>query len=98
MDRFLNSNKSNSADKESMSSTSGATVKKRKYRKYDDSYLEFGFTLTDINGEERPQYVLCMKVLAAECMLPSKLKRHLEANHHSKVDKLRDCFARQLKN
>jgi hypothetical protein len=71
MDRFLNSNKPNRADKESMSSTSGATVKKRKYRKYDDSYLEFGFTSTEINGEERPQCVLCMKVLAAECTLPS---------------------------
>jgi hypothetical protein len=87
MDRFLNSNKRNSADKESMSSTCGATVKKRNYRKYVDSYLDFGFTLTVINGEGRPQCVLCMKVLAAECMLPSKLKRHLEANHHSMVDK-----------
>jgi hypothetical protein len=80
-----------------MSLTSGATVKKRKYRKYDNIYLEFGFTTTEINGEERPQCVLCMKVLAAEGMLPSKLKRHLEANHHSMVDKPRDSFARQLK-
>jgi hypothetical protein len=45
MDRFLNSNKRNSADKESMSSTSGATVKKQNYRKYDVSYLEFGLVL-----------------------------------------------------
>jgi hypothetical protein len=90
MDRSLNSNKRKSADKENMSSTSGATVKKRKYRKCDDSYLEFSFTSTEINGEERAQCVSCMKVLAAECMLPSKLKRHLEANHHSMVDKPRD--------
>jgi hypothetical protein len=97
MDRFLNTNKRNSADKESMSSTSGATVKKRKYHKYDDSYLEFSLTSTGINGEERQQFVSCMKVLAAECMLPSKLKRHLEANHHSMVDKPRDFFTGQLK-
>jgi hypothetical protein len=38
-----------------------------------------------------------MKVLAAECMLPSKLKRHLEDNHHSMVDKPRNFFASQLK-
>jgi hypothetical protein len=31
-----------------------------------------------------------MKVLAVECMLPSKLKCHLEANHHSMVDKPHD--------
>jgi hypothetical protein len=96
MDRFLNSNKRNSADEESMSSTSGATVKKRQCRKYDDSSLEFGFTSTEVNGEERPQYLLCMKVLAADYMLPSKLKRHLEANHHSMVGKSRDLFARHL--
>jgi hypothetical protein len=94
MDRFLNSNKLNGADKEIMSSTSGATVKKRKYRKYDDS---FGFTSTEMNGEERPQCVLSLKVLAAEFMLPSKLKPHLEANHHSMVEKPRDFFATQLK-
>jgi hypothetical protein len=38
-----------------------------------------------------------MKVLAAECMLPSKLKRHLEANQHSMVNTPRDFFARQSK-
>ncbi|XP_046145958.1 SCAN domain-containing protein 3-like [Osmia bicornis bicornis] len=59
--------------------------------------MKFGFTSTEINGEERPQCVLCMKVLAAECMLPSKLKRHLESNHHSMVGKPRDFFARKLK-
>jgi hypothetical protein len=50
MDQFLNSNKRNNADKESVSSTSGATVKKRKYHKYDDSYLEFGFMSTESFG------------------------------------------------
>jgi hypothetical protein len=33
-------------------------------RKFDDSYLDFGFTSTEVDGEERPQCVLCMKVLA----------------------------------
>ncbi|XP_075215248.1 lactase/phlorizin hydrolase-like [Lycorma delicatula] len=47
--------KSNSADKESMSSTNGTTVKKRKCRKQDDGYLEFAFTSTEINGKKRPQ-------------------------------------------
>jgi hypothetical protein len=64
MARFLlNSNKRcESENKDGTSSTSGKSVKKRKNRKYDDSYLDFGFTTTKVDGEERPQCVLCMKV------------------------------------
>jgi hypothetical protein len=62
---LLNSNKRcENENKEGTSSTSGKSVKKRKNRKYDDSYLDFGFMSTEVDGEERPQYVLCMKVLA----------------------------------
>jgi hypothetical protein len=92
MDPFLlNSNKSE--NKEGTSSTSGKSVKKRKNRKYDDCYLDFGFTSTVVVGEERPQCVLCMKVLASECMLPSKLKRHLETTHSSIVSNLATTLA-----
>jgi hypothetical protein len=99
MDRFLlNSNESCQIEnKEGTSSTSGKSVKKRKNGKYDDSYLDFGSTSTEVDGEERPQCVLCMKVLASDCMLPSKLKRHLETTHPSVVSKSRDCFSRKLK-
>jgi len=38
-----------------------------------------------------------MKVLAPECMLPSKLKRHLETNHKYAVGKFRDYFDRERK-
>jgi hypothetical protein len=74
MDRFLlNSNKRcESENKEGTSSTSGKSVKKRKNRKYDESYLDFGFTPIEVDGQERPQCVLYMKVLAIECMLSSK--------------------------
>lgn len=34
---------------------SGTRVEERRYRKNDDRYLEFGFTSTEINGEEKPQ-------------------------------------------
>jgi hypothetical protein len=94
IDRFLlNSNtRCESENKEGTSSTSGKSVEKRKHRKYeyDDSYFDFGFTSTEVDGEERSQCVLCMKVLASECMLPSKLKRHLETTHPSVVSKSRD--------
>jgi hypothetical protein len=99
MDRFLlNSHKrSESENKEGTSSTSGKSVKKRKNRKYDDSYLDFGFMPTEVDVEERPQCVLCIKVLASECMLPSKLKHHLETTHPSVVSKSRHYFSRKLK-
>ncbi|XP_025421558.1 protein FAM200B-like [Sipha flava] len=101
MDRFLLNNRKRTStceDEEILPSTSrGETVKKRKCHQYDDSYLDFGFTSTEINGEERPLCVVCMKVLASECMLPSKLKRHLEANHKYMIDKPRDYFIRKLK-
>jgi hypothetical protein len=38
-----------------------------------------------------------MKVLASECMVSSKLKRHLETTHPSVVSKSRDYFSRKLK-
>jgi hypothetical protein len=46
MDQFLlDSNKDcESENKKGTSSTNGKSVKKRKNRKYDDSYLDFGFT------------------------------------------------------
>jgi hypothetical protein len=69
-------------------------VKKRKNRKYD---LDFGFTSTEVDGEERPQCVLCMKVLASEYMVSSKSKRHLETTHLSVVSNSRDYFCRKLK-
>jgi hypothetical protein len=74
-----------------------ASVKKRKNRKYDDSYLDFGCMSTEIDAENRSQCVLCMKVLASECVLPSKLKHYLETTHLSVVNKSCDYFSRKLK-
>lgn len=41
--------------------------------------------------------LLCLKVLAPECILPSKLKCHLETNHRNMVCKPRNFFTRKLK-
>jgi hypothetical protein len=95
---LLNSNKRfESENKDGTSSKSVKSLKKRKHRKYDDSYLDFGFTSTEVDGEERPQGVLCMKVLASECMIRIKLKRHLETTHPSIISKSCDYFSRKLK-
>lgn len=71
--------------------------KRKKYRKYEDQYLDFGFTYISKGNVELPQCVVCHKVLAAESMLPNKLKRHLETNHSSLQGKPRDFFARKLR-
>ncbi|XP_068115052.1 zinc finger BED domain-containing protein 5-like [Hyperolius riggenbachi] len=98
MERFLNFNrKHGNGDKDCEPQTSGGKgVKRRKCRKYDDSYLNFGFTSVEIHQEERPQCVICLKVLAPECMIPSKLKRHLETNYPNVANKSPDFFARRL--
>ena len=69
---------------------------KKKFYKYSDSYLDFGFTFILRNGEEKPQCVIGSKVLASESMLPNKLKRHLKTSHPQFVDKPRDFFSRKL--
>ena len=69
---------------------------RKKTTKYDSSYLNFGFTVAERKGVEHLQCVIYCKVLAAECMLPSKLKRHLTTNHNNLSGKPRKFFARKL--
>ena len=59
-----------------------------KKRNYSEEYIKFGFTSITASGQEKPQCVLCCKVLSTESMRPSKMKLHLEKNHaeHSKED------------
>ena len=66
-----------------------------KKRKYDDSYLQYGFTSIVVNNEERPQCVLCNNVLSNDSMRSAKLKQHLHNVHpHSKY-KEKNYFERQ---
>lgn len=63
--------------------------------KYDDSYLDFGFTSINDKGVVKPQCVICHKILSAESLRPSKLKLHLETTHSQDVAKDRSFFGRQ---
>ena len=49
------------------SSSSGAA------RRYQESYLSFGFTYTESGNRELPVCVVCGEKLSNECMVPSKL-------------------------
>ena len=73
-----------------------ANIKKRKTRKYNSNYLNFGFIVVEKKGIEYLQCVICCKIVAAECMLPSILKRYLTTNHNYLSGKAREFFIRKL--
>ncbi|GFS88927.1 SCAN domain-containing protein 3 [Trichonephila clavipes] len=80
MDKFL-SHKRTFDDNKASTSAQTSIVPKIKSRKYSQEYLNFGFTITEVNGEEKPLCVICSKILAADSMKPNKLKRHFETLH-----------------
>jgi hypothetical protein len=92
MDKFLNRPKRDNPEFDSSN-----TVRKSKHRKYDESYMDYGFTYTVVENEERPQCVICFKVMAVETMLPNKMKRHLETVHQTLKNKPRTYFESKLK-
>ncbi|GBP64676.1 ATP-binding cassette sub-family A member 5 [Eumeta japonica] len=71
--------------------TSSSTVSKTKKRKYDESYISFGFV--DSNGS--PLCMLCSKMLPNSSMAPAKLRRHLETVHFESKGKNEEFFVRK---
>ncbi|GBP78856.1 Zinc finger BED domain-containing protein 5 [Eumeta japonica] len=69
---------------------SSSTVSKTKKRKYDESYISFGFL--DSNGS--PICMLC-KLLLNSSMASAKLRRHLETVHPESKDKNKEFFFRK---
>jgi len=59
--------------------------------------MDYGFTYTVVENEERPHCVICFKVMAVESMLPNKMKRHLETVHQTLKNKPRTYFESKLK-
>ena len=67
------------------------TLSTRK-RKYNDEFLNFGFSCTMVNNEQRPICVICSNILANDSFKPVKLKRHLNTKHPEHVNKGIDFF------
>ncbi|XP_042209700.1 zinc finger BED domain-containing protein 5-like [Homarus americanus] len=65
-----------------------------KKRKYIDAYINYGFTSILADGIEKPQCVLCFKVLGNDSMRPSKLKHHLMTIHPQYAERDTDFFRR----
>lgn len=87
MERFLirqDAGDKNDKPSEINENTKIATPKGQK-RKYHDDYLKYGFIPSD-KDPSLPFCLICRKTLSNEAMAPSKLKRHIEANHHEQKD------------
>ncbi|XP_054276637.1 zinc finger BED domain-containing protein 5-like [Macrosteles quadrilineatus] len=65
------------------SKSTAKVIKKEIRRKYDPSYLAFGFTYTGDLNEPTPQCVICMETLSKHSMKPSLLMRHFNTKHHN---------------
>ena len=58
--------------------------KTAKVKKWDETYLKYGFFLSDDqipNVASQPECLICCKRLSNSALVPAKLQRHLEANH-----------------
>ncbi|KAG0439516.1 SCAN domain-containing protein 3 [Dictyocoela muelleri] len=64
-------------------------------RKYDSSYIQFGFVATNDGEVPKPLCVICGDVLANHSMKPSHLKRHLNTKHKEISSKSKEFFARK---
>ena len=61
----------------------------QKKRKYQNNYLDFGFTYLIEDDLQIPQCVVCMKTFSNSTMKPASLKQHLANAHPSMMSKNR---------
>ena len=52
-----------------------------KKRKYNEEYLQYGFTDAAVNGQVVPQCVICFEKLSNDALRPNRLKCHLQTKH-----------------
>jgi hypothetical protein len=63
---------------------------------HNTKYLSFDFTNIGVDGELRPQCLLCMTILAGDSMRLHMFKRHLATVHAECVGKTPKFFCRTL--
>jgi len=71
-------------------------LKKVKILKYNNSYIEYGFTSLNENGTDVPQSFICSMTLANASLKQNNLIRYLETNHVQYKNKTSDFFLRKL--
>ncbi|GFT07327.1 zinc finger BED domain-containing protein 5 [Nephila pilipes] len=94
MDKFLRRKDSSSrTDDEEPSTSITKNLKKVVKRKYDEDYINYGFSWC---GDETAPRRQCIIQLSNESMVASKLKRHLYSSHPSCANKDKQYFKRCL--
>ena len=68
----------------------------QKKQKYQDNYLDFGFTYLIEDDLQIPQCVVCMKTFSNRTMKPASLKQHQANAHPSMMSKNRSFFKSKL--
>ena len=68
-----------------------------KKRNYSEAFLAYGFVNLPDKGQDRPQCVICNKVLTNESLKPSKLEAHLKKCHPTLQEQDRAFFERRAK-
>lgn len=74
--------------------SSSAVIPSPKRRKYDSSYIKYGFSSTLVAEEVRPICVICSDILANDSLRPVKLTRHLNTKHPEYKNKPVEFFQR----
>lgn len=64
-------------------------------RKYDPTYIKFGFVSSEGDCPPKPVCVICKATLSNDAMKPSKMLRHLETKHPHLKEKSEDFFKRK---
>ena len=67
----------------------------KRQRTYDQSFIQYGFTIVMEGNEEKPKCLLCRKVLSAESMKPNKPKT-FETTNNEHVGKPRAFFENKI--
>jgi len=63
-------------------------------RKYDESYLSFGFIPVGMAENPDGQCVICNKIMCNSSLVPAKLRQHIDTNHPQLKDKSLSFFER----
>ncbi|XP_013788848.1 zinc finger BED domain-containing protein 5-like [Limulus polyphemus] len=100
MDKFLKKKRDidecnpESEQTSNVESCSSKKAKPRPTRKYNESYLRFGFSWTGNVDNPQPVCLVCGIKMSNESMLPSKLGKDFKSKHSHLQDKPTSYFKR----
>jgi len=67
-------------------------AKRKQVFAYNGGCFKLGFISVKVNGEVRPQCVLCLKFLAHSSLTEAKFRQQLESNHEKFINENLEVF------